>query len=309
LGAIDNSQRITALGRKMAGLPLEPAQARVLLASFDNGCPRQVIDLVSMLGEADKLFINTSVARERAGEKRKKFWHREGDHLMLLNVLRAYEETPEKDRAEWCQTHFLSKRSFLHALEARKQLRQRCERLGLVWDVSCGEDETEPILSSLLAGLFENAALRQVDGTYRNVQTRMVTFLPSFGFFLCEFYMLTVICRRSKSIRRPLCMASLLLRSCTTNSYVAPLPFLSPCSFRVGLNHGGCRFSPRQLMPVPSPRFNPSGYRRLKSIINVNYETKGGDRGTYSLLFSFPCTLFYFTSVYHNTVALCFLPR
>jgi ATP-dependent RNA helicase DHX33 len=183
LGAIDNKQHITALGRNMAALPLDPAFARVLLASFDNGCPREIIDLVSMVGEVDKLFINSAAARERAGESRKKFWHREGDHMMLLNVLKAYEETPDKDKSDWCQQHFFAKRSFVHALEARKQLRQRCDRLGLKWDVSCGE-ETEPILTTLLLGLYENAALRQLDGTYRNVQTRMVRFATQLIFFI-----------------------------------------------------------------------------------------------------------------------------
>lgn len=176
LGALSDKGTITDIGKKMANLPLDPVYARVLLSSFAEGCPSDVIDLVSLLSAKDSLLINSTATREQAQLARKKFHHRTGDHMMLLNILRAYEELPKEDRKSWCKENFINFRSMAEVFEARKQLRERCERLGLEWNVSCGEDD-EPVLGSIVAGLFGNIALRQDDGTYRHSITRQVSLM------------------------------------------------------------------------------------------------------------------------------------
>lgn len=175
LQALDNSGSITEIGKKMAALPLDPAYARVLLTSFDEGCPSDILDLVSLLSSKDSLLINSAANREAANLARKKFHHRTGDHMMLLNILRAYEEIPSPgEKKIWCRENFINSRSMLQVLDARKQLRERCDRLGLHWDVTCGDDD-EPILCSLVAGLFSNIALRQDNGTYTHSISRQVS--------------------------------------------------------------------------------------------------------------------------------------
>lgn len=159
----------------MASLPLDPVYARVLLASFAEGCPREIVDLVSLLGSKDQLLINTAATRDLAHAARQKFVHRRGDHLLLLNILRAFEELDERDeRKAWCRDNFVSYKAMLAVLDARKQLRERVERLGLgEWSQSVG-DEDEPVLNALVGGLFANTALRQEDGTYRHTLTKQV---------------------------------------------------------------------------------------------------------------------------------------
>ncbi|GAA5855522.1 hypothetical protein JCM9279_006036 [Rhodotorula babjevae] len=175
LDALDKQGRITSVGRQMAQLPLDPVYARVLLASFAEGCPREILDLVSLLGSKDQLLINTAATREQANAARQKFIHRRGDHLQLLNILRAFEELDERDeRKAWCRDNFVSFKAMLSVLDARKQLRERVERLGLGdWKQSVG-DEDEPVLNALVGGLFANTALRQEDGTYRHTLTKQV---------------------------------------------------------------------------------------------------------------------------------------
>lgn len=157
----------------MASLPLDPVYSRVLLSSFDEGCPADIIDLVSLLGSRDTLLINTVVSRDAANAARKKFVHRSGDHWMLLNVFRAFEDVEIEDRKQWCKDNFISIRAMNQVLDARKQLVERCTRLGLDCEPSAG-DEVEPVLNSLIAGLFANTALLQADGTYRHTVTRQV---------------------------------------------------------------------------------------------------------------------------------------
>lgn len=181
LGALNKQGRITPLGRQMAQLPLDPVFSRVLLASFAEGCPREIIDLVSLLGVKDQLLINTAATRDQANAARQKFLHRTGDHLTLLNVLRAYEELDGKDeRKAWCKDNYISFKAMQQALDARKQLRERAARLELGDAEQSAGDEAEPVLQALVGGLFANTALRQEDGSYRHTLTKQVRFFPSF---------------------------------------------------------------------------------------------------------------------------------
>lgn len=175
LGALDEKDgKILAFGKQMAALPLDPVYARVLLSSFDEKCPSDVIDLVSLLSARESLLINNAATREAANIARQKFHHRTGDHMMLLNILRAYEGVPSGDRKTWCRENFINSRSMVQVLDTRKQLRERCERMNLDWDVSTG-DEDEPVLGALVSGLFGNAALRNDDGTYRHSINKQVS--------------------------------------------------------------------------------------------------------------------------------------
>lgn len=192
LGAVDGTGKIAPLGRQMAKLPLDPAQARCLMASFENNCASEMIDLLALLEHSDTLLINTVATRDRAQEVRRRFLHRDGDHLSLLNILRSYEsvldehQTGNSLRGEiktWCREHLINHKSMTNVLKSRQQLRERCKRAGLDWSKSTSEqivrhdnaeDDSEPLLSSLLAGFSTNTAIKQQDKTYVNPITRTV---------------------------------------------------------------------------------------------------------------------------------------
>lgn len=100
---------------------------------------------------------------------------------MLLNILKAFEDVEKDERKTWCKDNFVNLKAMNQVLQARVQLRERCERLKLDWEVSAGDD-AEPVLNSLVAGLFANTALLQPDGSYRHTTSRRVSF--SLGRFL-----------------------------------------------------------------------------------------------------------------------------
>lgn len=180
LGATDHTGRITETGRKMAALPLEPKQAKILLASFENDCPADIIDLLALMGSADSFLSVPFQHREAAAAARSKFIHRSGDHMMLLNILKAYEEiceslTTSRERKAWCKDHFLSIKALNQVLDARVQLRDRVHRLDSSLDCSrSAGDNEEPVLLCLLAGLFSNTAMRMPDDRYRRTTGSMV---------------------------------------------------------------------------------------------------------------------------------------
>ena len=181
LGAIDERGKINETGRKMVSLPLEPRQAKTLLASFEHGCTLEIVDLLALLGSADQLLAVPFAQRDEAAVARSNFIHRSGDHMMLLNILHAFEDfslqsqvkPTQKEKSAWCKHHFLSLKTINQILEARKQIRERVERMGLDWRRS-SKDNDEPVLLCLLAGHFPNTAMRMPDNTYRRTSGAMV---------------------------------------------------------------------------------------------------------------------------------------
>ncbi|KAJ7695774.1 P-loop containing nucleoside triphosphate hydrolase protein [Mycena rosella] len=192
LGALDSERAITKLGRAMAAFPLEPAHARALLASKDLACTAEVLDVVSVLAASGGLFVDAAAQRTGIAEARRKFVHPSGDHLTVLNVVRAYaavgnendtrEEAEEREREregaeekvgrsvrkEWARAHFVNERTLREARAIRTQLVVVCRREGLDPRASCGERE-EPVLLSLAHGLAQNAALIAPDGSYKQI--------------------------------------------------------------------------------------------------------------------------------------------
>ncbi|KAI1793231.1 P-loop containing nucleoside triphosphate hydrolase protein [Ganoderma leucocontextum] len=176
LGALDTRKALTPLGRKMAAFPLEPPLARALLASSELGCTAEVLTIVSVLSTSSTLFVDSHDARDASSEARRKFRHLSGDHLTILNVVRAYEDVARSEgkagRKEWCRKMFLNERCLTEAMKIRTQLREVCERHQVDWKVSLGEREGNDggqgaILRAMVQGLVQNVAFLQPDGSYK----------------------------------------------------------------------------------------------------------------------------------------------
>jgi len=135
-------------------------------------CTKEVIEIISLLS-VDSIFLAPSAKREEANEARQKFTSIDGDHLTLLNTLRAYESV--KGDRDWCRENFINARHMRHVLDVRKQLIQFCERTcnpSSTYPIdpkkSCGHD-LEIVLKCFLAGFFQNTALLQPDSTYKSI--------------------------------------------------------------------------------------------------------------------------------------------
>ncbi|THG99575.1 hypothetical protein EW026_g2798 [Hermanssonia centrifuga] len=172
LSAVDDKKALTHLGRRMALFPLEPTLARSLLAATEFGCTREMLDILSILSASSKVFYDSSEEREAALETRRKFRHSSGDHMTVLNVVRSYDEIAASEskagQRDWCQKQYLNFRCLTEAMDIRKQLREACEKNGIDWQLSCGDNE-QPVLKSLVRGLVQNAAFLQPDGSYKQI--------------------------------------------------------------------------------------------------------------------------------------------
>jgi ATP-dependent RNA helicase DHX8/PRP22 len=117
----------------------------------------------------ENVFYNPRGKRDDAAAVRKKFISREGDHLTLLAVLRAFSALPRREQGQWAADNFINPRALRKAQEIAAQLEAQLSALGLPL-LSCGDD-SEPLRRALTAGLFPHAARRQPDGSYRVIAT------------------------------------------------------------------------------------------------------------------------------------------
>ena len=110
LSAVDGDRRITRLGRRMAGLPVDPRLARILLEAGRTGCLREALVIAAFLSIQDPR-ERPADKTEAADQKHAQFADERSDFIAVLNLWRAArEQTTGGGRAprRWCKENFLS---------------------------------------------------------------------------------------------------------------------------------------------------------------------------------------------------------
>ncbi|KAJ5397376.1 ATP-dependent RNA helicase DHX8 [Penicillium cosmopolitanum] len=179
LSALDDEGLLTRLGRKMADFPMEPALAKVLIASVDMSCSDEMLSIVAMLS-ITSVFYRPKEKQQQADQKKSKFHDPHGDHLTLLNVYNAWKHS--KFSSAWCFENFIQARQIKRAQDVRQQL------LGIMNRyrhkiASCGRD-TMKVRQALCTGFFRNAARKDPQEGYKTlVEGTPVYMHPSSALF------------------------------------------------------------------------------------------------------------------------------
>ncbi|RMX73761.1 hypothetical protein D0869_13283 [Hortaea werneckii] len=174
LGALNDKGELTKVGRQMAEFPTDPMLAKTVLAADKEGCVDEILSIIAMLGEASSLFYRPKDKKLQADAARARFTVREGgDHLTYLNIWTQWVDADFS--YVWARENFLQQRSLTRARDVRDQLAKLCDRVEVTLSSSGGSTaNTHPILKSLTAGFFPNAARLQRSGdNYRTVKNNL----------------------------------------------------------------------------------------------------------------------------------------
>ncbi|OQV19010.1 putative ATP-dependent RNA helicase DHX33 [Hypsibius exemplaris] len=199
----------TADGKLMAQFPVDPKYARCILRARAHRCTEELLTIVAMLS-SDSPFINPAASRTAAAAAHEKFSSNEGDHVVLLNVWRAFRDQKKgnvKASRAWASQNYINLRNLERAEKVRNQLREVCVRKKI--DLSSCGGNTTAVRRSLSEGLFMSAAERLPDGSYITVDTRQTVFLhPASCLFktkpACVVY--GTLIRTAKLYVRELCL-------------------------------------------------------------------------------------------------------
>ena len=181
LGAVDTACNLTALGEKIAEIPVEPQLACALVAATGFGVFFDVCKIVALLS-VPAVFLRPKGREEQADTKRLAFEDHESDHITLMNAFDEFINNGEDIR--WCRENFLQARSLNHAKAINDQLISVCGRLGLLDNLQEVEEtraRKEGIKKALCRGFFMQSA-HGVKGGYEIVRENQVVLLhPSSG--------------------------------------------------------------------------------------------------------------------------------
>ncbi|MFA5257093.1 MAG: ATP-dependent RNA helicase HrpA [Opitutales bacterium] len=180
LGALDEARELTALGRRLARLPVDPTVGRMLLEAGTEGCLKEVLVIASGLSIQDPRERPTE-AREAADLMHKRFDDPRSDFLALLNMWKAYdgqaERLSQRLMRKFCKEHFLSYIRMREWMDIHAQLSQVMKEMD-EFRTSEADAEYFSIHRALLSGLLGNIARRDEGNHYTATHNRASMIFP-----------------------------------------------------------------------------------------------------------------------------------
>ncbi len=189
LGALDNKgqeRRLTALGRRLARLPIAPTVARMILQAQEEGALSEVLVIAAGISVQDPR-ERPADQQEAADQMHRRFVHPQSDFLALLNIWNAYcdqlEELQTQSRMRrFCRTHFLS---YTRMREWRDIHAQLSETLGEIGGFTWNQEPAQyaAIHRAIASGLLSNIARQKEHNLYQAARGREVMLFPGSGLF------------------------------------------------------------------------------------------------------------------------------
>jgi ATP-dependent helicase HrpA len=181
LGAIADQRRLTATGRIMADLPIDPCIARIIIAARDNGCLREITVLAAVLAIQDPRIRPLDKEKE-ADQAHKAFLHPQSDFITLLNTWERFHHLEEAVKSwsrlkKFCKNHYLSFQRMREWIDLHEQLRDILKRRDGFTENS-NSATYEQIHKALLSGFLRNFACKKQERLYQGAHNRDLMIFP-----------------------------------------------------------------------------------------------------------------------------------
>ncbi|MFD0397189.1 ATP-dependent RNA helicase HrpA [Kitasatospora sp. NPDC127121] len=194
LGALDPDEkdprkRLTALGRQLAQLPVDPRMARMVLEADKNGCVRDVMVIAAALSIQDPR-ERPAEKRQAADERHRRFNSETSDFLSYLAMWRYVREQQRELSSSafrrMCKAEFLNYLRIREWQDIYTQLRTVAKQLGVTIEEphEDAEPDADRIHQSLLAGLLSHIGLFDVEKReYGGARGARFAVFPGSGLF------------------------------------------------------------------------------------------------------------------------------
>ncbi|MEW5787626.1 MAG: ATP-dependent RNA helicase HrpA [Pseudomonadota bacterium] len=197
LGALDDANQLTAVGRQLARLPLDPRIGRMLIAAREKACLEEVLVIAAYLSVQDPRERPLD-RQEAADQKHKRFADENSDFVSLVNLWRHVEQLnvhrkSQRKYREALQADFLSPNRVREWRDVYGQLTTQVKELG--WKVGDGERGMgngtlpiphppipyAPLHQALLTGLLGNLGMLTEEGSYLGARDMKFALFPGSG--------------------------------------------------------------------------------------------------------------------------------
>ena len=184
LAAIDRQGRLTALGRSLGRLPVDPRIGRMLLASTEHHCLREMLIIAAALSVQDPRERPLD-KQQAADEIHATFRHEESDFLALINLWQFLEKEQKalsrRKFQQLCRDHFLSWNRVQEWRDIHAQLREQMQAMG--HPEGEAEGSFEEVHRALLTGLLSNIGRKDEQREYQGARNGRFYIHPGSALF------------------------------------------------------------------------------------------------------------------------------
>lgn len=190
LGAInanakDPKKRLTAVGRQLARLPIDPRLARMVLESVKYNCLQEVMIITSALSIQDPR-ERPSDKQQSSDDKHKRFFHEESDFLTFVNVWQYIKE--QQKALSNNQFRKQCKQDYLNYLRVREwqdvyfQLHQAMREMNAKLNTEAAGYQS--VHTALLSGLLSHIGMKDAEKSeYQGARNARFHIFPASGLF------------------------------------------------------------------------------------------------------------------------------
>ncbi len=168
LGALDDGERLTDIGRRLTHFPLDPQFGRMLLAAEQFDCLNEVLTIVSALSIQDPRERPSDKAKY-ADEKHRAYKNEHSDFLSFLTLWREFQAEKKtlssNQFRKYCRENFLSYMRLKDWQDIRRQLFELASKT-LKLNVNSNDADDDAIHQALLSGLVTRIGFKHEESEY-----------------------------------------------------------------------------------------------------------------------------------------------
>lgn len=181
LDAIDDRKRLTARGRIIADLPIDPAIARIIIEAKDNNCLREIKIISAALAIQDPR-IRPADHEKEADTAHARFAHPHSDFMVLLHIWNQFHQAGNTVRSwsklkKYCKSSFLSFQRMREWIDLHSQLSRIIDARDDFTE-NVADASYEQIHKSLLAGFLRNLGLKKQGNLYQGTHNKELMIFP-----------------------------------------------------------------------------------------------------------------------------------
>ena len=159
-----DKRQLTAVGRQLAQLPVDPRLAKMLLTAVSQGGLHEVMIIVAALSIQDPR-ERPQEKQQASDEKHRRFADKKSDFLAFLNLWRyLQEQQKELSKNQFrrqCQKDFLNYLRIREWQDIYHQIRLTVREMGL--PINSEKAEYQQIHTALLSGLLSHIGLKEAE--------------------------------------------------------------------------------------------------------------------------------------------------
>ena len=169
LGAVDDGNQLTPIGRQLARLPLDPRIGRMILAARDHLCLREVLVVASALSVQDPR-ERPLEAQAAADQAHRQFVDEKSEFLGWLKLWKWFEDAVAHKKSnrqllDTCKAAFVSQVRMREWRDVHSQLLTTVTEQG--WKLNDSAPTYEQLHLALLTGLLGNIGCKSEDPASR----------------------------------------------------------------------------------------------------------------------------------------------